>query len=263
MRENSLCPQEENYQRTVLIQMTDDNVYALGDLLGLPSCVLSVSGGRGFPYDQLLVTPYEINGNANSVKKFTQAAPFMERSSKLIWRGTVKFDPTHSRVKLMQLYERLVKRNETWLQAANGQTGISMKNQCSMFRYHIDIGGLSGTTWSGLRWKLDCGSLLFKVDSAVGSKDWWHQYLIPHQHYIPIDPGNLESDLRKWFLWAEANPAKAQDIANAGKKVARWTASAEARRDQMLTAFYNSCTPDLEEYRQYKEHCDSLNEANR
>ena len=39
------------------------------------------------------------------------------------------------------------------------------------YKYLMDIGGQSGTTWTSLNWKMAVGALVFKVDT--GSINWW------------------------------------------------------------------------------------------
>ena len=52
------------------------------------------------------------------------------------------------------------------------------------YRYHIDLGGGGGTTWTGTIYKASLPGLLFH--HVTPTKDFIHDYLIPWVHYVPI-----------------------------------------------------------------------------
>ena len=84
-----------------------------------------------------------------------------------------------------------------------------------IFKYQLDIGGVSGTAWGGLRWKMCAsGSVVFHIDSHM--LDWWHTTLEPYVHYIPVH-ANV-TNLYEQYLWAENNPDIVYNIAQAGQK---------------------------------------------
>jgi hypothetical protein len=66
--------------------------------------------------------------------------------------------------------------------------------------------------WDALRWKLASGRLVFRV--YLPARDWFHQFLEPWVHYIPV--ATDLSDLEARWLWAESHPEEAQRIAAAG-----------------------------------------------
>ena len=80
------------------------------------------------------------------------------------------------------------------------------------YKYHIDIGGGGGTTWSGTLEKLALPGVLFH--HVTPTKDYFHDLLVPYVHYIPIKDDL--SDLREKYVWAESHPQQAKEIANAG-----------------------------------------------
>ena len=90
----------------------------------------------------------------------------------------------------------------------------------------MDVGGISGTTWTALRWKMCSKSVVFKVDS--GYADWWHLLLRPFEHYIPVQQDL--SDLKQQYDWAEAHPILAQQIATNALQVCQETTDAEYLR---------------------------------
>ncbi|KAL7533651.1 hypothetical protein ACHAWF_004574 [Thalassiosira exigua] len=80
------------------------------------------------------------------------------------------------------------------------------------YRYHIDLGGGGGTTWSGTIEKLALPGLLFH--HVTPTKDYIHDRMRPWRHYIPVR-SDLK-DLRRKFDWAEGRPDAARRIADAG-----------------------------------------------
>ena len=77
------------------------------------------------------------------------------------------------------------------------------------FKYHIDIGGGGGTTWTGTTDKLAMPGLLFH--HITPTKDYIHDHLLPWLHYVPVK-SDL-SDLMEKLDWAETHPADAMKIA--------------------------------------------------
>ena len=99
---------------------------------------------------------------------------------------------------------------------------VSMAEQ-ARYRYHIDLGGGGGTTWTGTIEKLALPGVLFHHDTPT--KDYFHDMLVPWEHYIPIKTDL--SDLREKFDWAESHPAEARRIAEAGTEFVRWMGSVQ------------------------------------
>ena len=99
---------------------------------------------------------------------------------------------------------------------------LSISEQAN-YKYHIDLGGGSGTTWTGTIQKLGLPGVLFH--HVTPTKDWFHDLLVPWEHYIPINTDL--SDLREKYEWAESHPDEAQQIAENGTRFARWMGSAE------------------------------------
>ena len=91
------------------------------------------------------------------------------------------------------------------------------------YKYHIDLGGGGGTTWTGTIEKLALPGVLFH--HVTPTKDWYHDHLVPWVHYIPVSVDL--SDLRAKFDWAEAHPEETQRIAEAGTEFARWMGTLE------------------------------------
>ncbi|KAL3827149.1 hypothetical protein ACHAXA_006704 [Cyclostephanos tholiformis] len=85
------------------------------------------------------------------------------------------------------------------------------------YKYHIDLGGGGGTTWTGTLQKLALPGLLFH--HMTPTKDYIHDYMRPWVHYIPVS-SDLH-DLKRKYDWSESNPVEARQIAEAGTNLAR------------------------------------------
>jgi len=103
------------------------------------------------------------------------------------------------------------------------------------YRYHIDLGGGGGTTWSGTIEKLGLPGLLFH--HVTPTKDYFHDKMVPWVHYIPIKEDL--SDLREKFNWAEANPNMAQQISAQATELARWLGT-DKGMEEMFYQFYET-----------------------
>jgi len=119
-----------------------------------------------------------------------------------------------------------------WLNASVMRHERVPADEFSRYRYLLDVGGVSGTTWSALRFKLLTGSLVFKVE--LPWVDWWHHELQPWRDYIPVREDL--ADLHDHFRWAEANQEDAYRIAYNGALVAAKTSTVEAVRSGVRSA---------------------------
>lgn len=95
------------------------------------------------------------------------------------------------------------------------------------YKYHIDLGGGGGTTWTGTVQKLALPGLLFH--HMTPTKDYIHDYLVPWRHYIPVS-ADLH-DLKRKYDWAESHPVESKRIAEEGTKLARYLTSPEGYQE--------------------------------
>uniref|UniRef100_A0A7S2AR84 Glycosyl transferase CAP10 domain-containing protein n=1 Tax=Pycnococcus provasolii TaxID=41880 RepID=A0A7S2AR84_9CHLO len=144
--------------------------------------------------------------------KRPRAPAFAERRPQVFYRG--KLQPSQNKTSQHIVFGMGADpANLDWLDAKSISAGRHEFGTC---RYLLDIGGVDGTTWGSLRWKMALGSLVFKVESDRYT--WFHTLVRPHVHYIPVK-ADL-SDLRAQYEWAINHPADAERIAKAGQKAA-------------------------------------------
>ncbi len=84
----------------------------------------------------------------------------------------------------------------------------------AQYKYHIDLGGGGGTTWTGTLQKLSMPGLLFH--HVTPTKDYIHDHIQPWVHYVPIR-SDLE-DLLDKLEWADTHPEEARQIAENATK---------------------------------------------
>jgi Glycosyl transferase family 90 len=186
------------------------------------------------PYDRVIWNRYCVE----VVDREVQRRTFAEKINKVMWRGAIHFRTVErSRVALLQ-YAQSHGDEETsqWLDVKEinkREDPDHMElSELAEYRYHIDMGGLSGTAWGGLRWKLCTGLLVFKVESWAN--DWWYDTLEPWTHYIPVRED--VSDLHERYQWTQDNPEKAQEIAQAGRQRCLETLGEEKAKEQYQAA---------------------------
>lgn len=84
------------------------------------------------------------------------------------------------------------------------------------FKYLIDIDGNSNA-WSSLFLKLLSDSVVLKVESEGGYKQWYYDRLIPWQHYVPVNKDL--SDLQEKLIWLRDNDQKAKKIVSSSQRM--------------------------------------------
>jgi Glycosyl transferase family 90 len=158
-----------------------------------------------------------------SASEAMSSSTFYERKNVIVWRGKLH-NGDRSRLTASEMSSNDL--NKEWLDAAiaNDSTYMSMEEMGANYKYQLDIGGVSGTSWGGLRWKMCTGNLVFKVNSW--SKDWWYDMIEPYVHYIPVE-SNL-SDLRQVYEWAESHPEEVDIIRKNGMEKCRETVTFKA-----------------------------------
>lgn len=115
-------------------------------------------------------------------------------------------------------------------------------DQMSRFRYHIDLGGAGGTTWSGMFSKLAMPGLLFHHETAttdffVGNelRPWWH--------YVPVEQDL--SDLPEKLEWARKHPVEAKQIARQGSEFMMSLRDDPLVSEALLETYVRDRTTDL------------------
>jgi len=133
---------------------------------------------------------------------------------------------------------------------ASGE-GMSLED-LGRYRYHIDLGGGGGTTWSGTLEKLGLPGLLFHHVTPTG--DYLHEKLVPWVHYVPVK-ADL-SDLREKFDWAESHPEMARQISDNATELARSWGTPEGFEAMFRDFFESPLRQIMEAYQPLEQGSD-------
>ena len=89
--------------------------------------------------------------------------------------------------------------------------------EMAVHKYHLDIGGGGGTTWTGTYQKLALPGVLLHHETP--SYDWYHEDLVPWVHYIPVKTDL--ADLRERYDWAQSHVEESFRISQRGTEFIR------------------------------------------
>jgi hypothetical protein len=82
------------------------------------------------------------------------------------------------------------------------------------YKYILNIDG-NASTWDATAWKMNSGSVIFKVDGPW--IQWFYSEYLPYVHYIPIKDDM--SDLQEKYMWCEEHPEECEKIVENSKKL--------------------------------------------
>ena len=116
--------------------------------------------------------------------------------------------------------------------------------ELAQYKYHIDMGGGGGTTWTGTMTKMAMPGLLFH--HVTPTKDYIHEYMKPWIHYVPIK-ADL-SDLREKYEWAESHPEAAEMIASQGSDLMRYLGTPQGFGEMYQEVFVDQIRQVIEAY---------------
>jgi hypothetical protein len=95
--------------------------------------------------------------------------------------------------------------------------------ELARYKYHIDLGGGGGTSWTGFFEKLAMPGLLFH--HLTPTKDYIHDLVEPWVHYVPVRSDLL--DLSEKLAWAESHPEEARQISDTASQFMRSLGTAD------------------------------------
>eukprot|EP01082_Thalassiosira_pseudonana_P015903 g13596.t1 g13596 contig9:134-3487(-) len=126
-------------------------------------------------------------------------------------------------MKFSSVMQRGVKNDTAYYEQFKNYGISAVGNKMSLeelakYKYHIDIGGGGGTTWSGTLEKLALPGLLFHHETETRDtttiswslSDPIISLFSPDVHFVPVKQDL--SDLKEKYDWAEQNPEKAKEI---------------------------------------------------
>lgn len=120
--------------------------------------------------------------------------------------------------------------------------------EIATYKYHIDLGGIAGTSPDGTIQKLAMPGVLFH--HATAAKDWYHEHLVAWVHYVPVKEDL--SDLQEKYEWAELHDRKARSIAKASTEFARRLSRPEGADEMVRRHFLKPLEDVMQAYEPMK-----------
>jgi hypothetical protein len=90
-------------------------------------------------------------------------------------------------------------------------------SEFQQYKYQIDIDGNSNA-WPGLFIKLCTASVVFKVASSIGFRQWYYDRLVPWYNFVPVESDM--SDLFDKISWIRKRDDLAETIGRNGRSLA-------------------------------------------
>lgn len=118
------------------------------------------------------------------------------------------------------------------------------KEELAKYKYHIDLGGGGGTTWTGTIQKLAMPGLLFH--HMTPTKDYILDLMKPWIHFIPV--ASHLGDLKEKVAWAESHPQAAKMIADQGSAMMRGWSTEEGYGEVFDAVFKQPFQTALDAY---------------
>jgi len=206
-----------------------------GSFLRKTDATLNVPKFQIFPVSDFLrcIRDFQVNESINECQ--TWVPPYHPEKSwntlipKVIWRGspfrfleTLSIDffqnetfiPNRQWEPRKAIAELSLNNYSDWLDARwvrMKAMGID-EDEMSNYKYQIDLGGTSGTTWTGTFNKLAMPGVLFH--HVTPAMDWYFGDIKAWVHYIPVRTDL--SDLKEKYDWALEHDEKAKKISGQG-----------------------------------------------
>jgi hypothetical protein len=136
--------------------------------------------------------------------------PFKSKINKMIFGGRSDRGDKHN---FTELRDMNMNQRQYFLSDAIDKTNIICseawidKHEMVKYKYILDIDGRA-STWDATAWKLNSGSVIFKVESIW--RQWFYDEYLPWVHYIPVK--NDFSDIHEKWRWCEENQDKCEEI---------------------------------------------------
>jgi len=167
--------------------------------------VLAQSTLRGMPNAVGIVDRHYFYHNLyNPFRSWHRGIPFLEKKAKIVFGGQER----GSRHNFLHRRDIAMNPRAYFWSDAVPKTHVEPTTRQWMdrrdqvnYRYILDVDG-NASTWDATAWKMNSGSVIFKVES--GWRQWFYDDYLPWVHYVPI--ADDFRDLDEKFAWCEAHP---------------------------------------------------------
>ena len=203
--------------RRIQTEALQENEYAV---LHRAKWILAMSNKIDVPYTiDIVDRHYFYCSLYHDFRSFHRGIPFKNKIPKIVYAGRL-----HNSSRFNFLQKRDItpldqtQREYFYSDAVSKENVVCEKGkwieskEMVEYKYILDMDG-NACTWDATAWKLNSGSVLFKVES--GWRQWFYSEFHPWIHYVPI--ADDFSDLQEKYHWCETHPAECETMISNAK----------------------------------------------
>lgn len=204
--------------RRIPSEKLQENEYAV---LHRAKWILAMSNKIDVPYTiDIIDRHYFYCSLYHDFRSFHRGIPFQNKIPKIVYAGRLH---NSSRFNFLRKREKtplgdLTQREYFYSDAVSKENVVAEKGkwieskEMVEYKYILDMDG-NACTWDATAWKLNSGSVLFKVES--GWRQWFYDSFHPWIHYVPI--ADDFSDLQEKYHWCETHPEECERMVSNAK----------------------------------------------
>jgi hypothetical protein len=209
----------EERSRRIQTEELQENEYAV---LHRAKWILAMSNKIDVPYTiDIIDRHYFYCSLYHDFRSFHRGIPLNKKIPKIVYAGRLhnssRFNFLRKREKT-GIIEGITQREYFYSDAVSKENVVCEKGkwieskEMVEYKYILDMDG-NACTWDATAWKLNSGSVLFKVES--GWRQWFYDSFHPWIHYVPI--ADDFSDLQEKYHWCETHPVECETMVSNAK----------------------------------------------
>ena len=203
-------------ERSRRIEKLQENEYAV---LHRAKWIMGMSNKIDVPYTiDIIDRHYFYCSLYHDFRSFHRGIPFKKKIPKIVYAGRLHNSSRFNFLQKRDLTEGITQREYFYSDAVSKENVVAEKGkwmesqEMVEYKYILDMDG-NACTWDATAWKLNSGSVLFKVES--GWRQWFYDEFHPWIHYVPI--ADDFSDLQEKYHWCETHPVECETMVSNAK----------------------------------------------
>lgn len=200
--------------RRIPSEKLQENEYAV---LHRAKWVLAMSNKIDVPYTiDIIDRHYFYCSLYHDFRSFHRGIPFQNKIAKIVYAGRLHNSSRFNFLRKRDLTQ--TQREYFYSDAVSKENVVCEKGkwieskEMVEYKYILDMDG-NACTWDATAWKLNSGSVIFKVES--GWRQWFYDSFHPWIHYVPI--ADDFSDLQEKYHWCETHPEECERMVSNAK----------------------------------------------
>lgn len=206
----------EERSRRIPSEKLQENEYAV---LHRAKWILAMSNKIDVPYTiDIVDRHYFYCSLYHDFRSFHRGIPFQNKIAKIVYAGRLHNSSRFNFLQKREKTEGITQREYFYSDAVSKENVVCEKGkwiesqEMVEYKYILDMDG-NACTWDATAWKLNSGSVLFKVES--GWRQWFYDEFHPWIHYVPI--ADDFSDLQEKYHWCETHPEECETMISNAK----------------------------------------------